>query len=504
MNIETEYLSPSDARTQQFLDRKKYQMFINNEWGDAACGQQIETINPATGELLGHFPAGDSEDIDRAVNAARHALNEGEWSTLTPRDREKLLWKLADLIDESFQQLAELETIDQGKPIYVSQAEIAVVSEEFRFFAGLCTKIEGQTFTTSIDWLPAGKEVFSYTSKEPVGVVGAIVPWNSPLIMAAFKLAPALAAGCTVVLKPAELTSLTTIRLAELIKEAGFPAGAVNIVTGYGHKAGAALAAHMDVDKIAFTGSTNTGRAIMDSAKSNLKKVTLELGGKSPMIFLEDCDIDAAIAGAANAITWNNGQICLAGSRLYAHKNIFEKIVAGVSKTLAAMTIGNPLNPQTAIGPMVSITQADRIMSYIQSGIACGAEAIIGGKAIGSGSGCYVAPTVLVNTNHDMTCVQEEIFGPALSCMPFEDINEVIKQANDSIYGLGASVWTENHSNAIKVSNQLKSGTVWINSHLLFDASLPIGGYKQSGFGRDRGAQAVENYLETKTIISSI
>ncbi len=504
MKIETEYLKPSDPNAKTFLGRQQHQMFINNEWVDAAGGEQIETFNPATGELLGKIAAGDSEDVDRAVKAARHALEEGEWSQFTPRQREAALWKLADLVDKHVQELAELETIDQGKPIYVSQAEVPIISEDFRFYAGMCTKIEGETFTTSIDWLPEGKEVFSYTSKEPVGVVGAIVPWNSPLIMAAFKLAPALAAGCSVVLKPAELTSLTTIRLAELIKEAGFPPGAVNIVTGYGHTAGAAIAAHPDIDKVAFTGSTNTGRAIMDGAKSNLKKVSLELGGKSPMIFLEDCNIEQAIAGAANAITWNNGQICLAGSRLYAHKNIFDQLVEGISNVLGSMKIGNGLNPKTAIGPMVSPTQANRIMSYVQSGLDDGAEADIGGQKIGSDSGCYVPPTVLVNTNHTMSCVQEEIFGPVLSCMPFDDIDEVIKQANDSIYGLGASVWTENHSSAIKLSKQIKSGTVWINSHLIFDASLPIGGYKQSGFGRDRGVQAVENYLETKTVISTI
>ena len=273
---------------------------------------------------------------------------------------------------------------------------------------------------------------------------------------------------------------------------------------GYGKTAGAALAAHMDVDKIAFTGSTDTGRAIIDSAKSNLKKVTLELGGKSPMIFLEDCDLEASIQGAANAITWNNGQICLAGSRLYAHKSIFDTMVKGISDILGNMNVGHGLDPNAQIGPMVSPSQANRIISFVDSGVAAGAKCVVGGKRIDSASGCFVEPTVMVNTTPSMDCVQKEIFGPVLICVPFEDINEVINEANDSIYGLGASVWTENHSSAIKVSRKLKSGTVWINSHLLFDASLPIGGYKQSGFGRDRGIQAVENYLETKTIISSI
>lgn len=504
MTLNIEAIEPSSSNAQTFLAKQQYKMFINNEWVDSVSGETIETINPATGESLGHFPSSNAEDIDIAVQVARHALEEGEWSKLSARGREALMWKLADLIDANALELAELETIDQGKPIYVSHAEIGVVSEEIRFYAGMCTKIEGETFKPSIDWLPEGAEVFTYTEKEPLGVVGAIVPWNSPLIMAAFKLGPALAAGCTVVLKPAELTSLTTIRLAELILEAGFPPGAVNVVTGFGHTAGAALASHMDVDKIAFTGSTNTGRAIIDGSKSNMKKVSLELGGKSPMIFMEDCDLEQAIQGAANAITWNNGQICLAGSRLYAHKSIYDKLVAGVSDILGNMPVGHGLDQNTAVGPMVSSAQADRIMGYINSGIEDGAEAVVGGQAIESQSGCYVPPTVLVNTNNRMRCVQEEIFGPVLTCMPFDNIDDAIQQANDSIYGLGASVWTNSQSNAVRVSRRLKSGTVWINSHLLFDASLPIGGYKQSGFGRDRGIQAVENYLETKTIISTI
>ena len=504
MTLSIDPIAPNSENARSFLAKKQHKMFINNQWVDAVSGKTIETINPSTGESLGHFPEGDGEDINIAVESARHALEEGEWSSLNARKREALLWKLADLIDANAEELAELECIDQGKPIYVGHAEIGVVSEEFRFYAGMCTKIEGETFNPSIDWLPPGKDCFSYTEKEPIGVVGAIVPWNSPLIMAAFKLGPALAAGCTVVLKPAELTSLTSIRLAELILEAGFPPGAVNIVTGYGHTAGAALSAHMDVDKIAFTGSTNTGRAIIDGAKSNLKKVTLELGGKSPAIFMDDCDLEMSIQGAANMITWNNGQICLAGSRLYAHKSIFDKMVAGVSDILGNMPLGHSLDPNTAIGPMVSPAQAQRIMGYIDSGINDGAEAVLGGKPVESASGCYVSPTVMVNTHSDMQCVQEEIFGPVLVCQPFDDVNDVIGEANNSIYGLGASVWTESQSNAVRISRRLKSGTVWVNSHLLFDASLPIGGYKQSGFGRDRGMQAVENYLETKTVIATI
>jgi len=504
MKLTIESIQPENENAKSFLDKHQHKMFINNEWLDSSSGETIETINPSTGQTLGLFPSANEEDVNRAVNAARHALEQGEWSALTPRARENLLWKLADLIDENVNELAELEAIDQGKPLYVAQAEIPIVSEELRFYAGMCTKIQGETFKPSIDWLPKGVELFSYTEKEPVGVVAAIVPWNSPLIMAAFKLGPALAAGCTVILKPAELTSLTTLRLAQLIEQAGFPPGAINIVTGFGHTAGAALAAHADVDKVAFTGSTSTGRAIIEGSKTNLKKVSLELGGKSPMIFMEDCDLEQAIQGAANAITWNNGQICLAGSRLYAHKSIFEKMLSGVSDILSNMKVGHSLDPTTAIGPMVSPTQADRIMGYINSGIEDGASIVAGGYPLETESGCYVQPTIMTNTNNTMRCVQEEIFGPVLSCMPYDSLNDVINEANDSIYGLGASVWTTSQSNAVKVSRRLKSGTVWINSHLLFDASLPIGGYKQSGFGRDRGIQAVENYLETKTIISTI
>lgn len=504
MQINVESIAPSNARAMAFLQRGRFQMLINNSWQDAASGEWLETHEPATGALLGRFPAGDHSDVDRAVEAARHALEQGEWSRLTPRDREALLWRLADLVDVHLDELAELETLDQGKPLYVSMAEIPIVSEELRFFAGMCTKLQGETFSPSMNFLPDGRDSFACTVKEPVGVVGAIVPWNSPLIMAAFKLGPALAAGCTVVLKPAENTSLTAIRLGELVLEAGFPPGAVNIVTGYGSVAGAALAAHRDVDKIAFTGSTTTGRAIIDGSKSNMKKVTLELGGKSPAIFLDDCDMQLAIPGAANAITWNGGQICVAGSRLYAHKRIFDRLVAGVAEQLAAMQVGHGLDAATQIGPMVSPQQANRVLKYVEQGLAEGAEAVAGGFRLDSSSGCFVPPTVLVNTRPDMACVKEEIFGPVLVCMPFDDIDDVIRQANDSIYGLSASVWTESHSSALRISRRLKSGTVWIDSHLLFDASLPIGGYKQSGFGRDRGAQAVENYLETKTIISLV
>lgn len=494
----------ASAAAETFLARKHHKMLVNGNWVPAMAGETIDTVNPATGVVIGDFPAAQVEDVNEAVRSARAALEEGQWSKCTPRDRERLMWRLADLIEANMTELAELETIDQGKPLYVANTEVHILIQDLRFYAGLCTKIQGETFTTSIDYLPGNTDTFAYTVKEPVGVVGAIVPWNSPLIMAGFKLGPALATGCTVILKPAENTSLTAIRLGELVMEAGFPPGVVNVVTGYGHQAGNALAAHMDVDKIAFTGSTRTGRSIIDAAKGNLKRVTLELGGKSPAIFFDDCNMNIAIAGAANAVTWNSGQICVAGSRLYAHKSIFDRMVAGVSEILGSMPLGNGLDPNTAIGPMVSALQADSIDGFIQRGIEAGAEAVVGGGKADAAGGCFIKPTVLVNTQPNMQCVKEEIFGPVLVCMPFDDVDEVIRQANNSIYGLSASIWTENHSKAIRLSRRLKVGTVWVNSHLLFDEAVPIGGYKQSGFGRDRGAQAIENYMETKTVFAAI
>lgn len=501
MSLQVATVEPRTSAAQQFLASPDKKMLIGPHWVNAASGETIAAINPATGEQLGTIPAGDSADIDRAVAVARKAFSEGEWAQTTPAQRTMLLWKLADLVEENFEELAELEVMDQGKTIHVSRVEIQVVVDQFRFFAGQAQRIEGETITPSINYQPAGREMLCYTRKEAIGVVGAIVPWNSPLIMASFKLAPALACGCTLVLKPAEDTSLTTLRLGELILEAGFPPGVVNIVTGVGEKAGAALAAHPDVDKIAFTGSTGTGRAILDGAKSNLKKVALELGGKSPAIFLEDCDMDLAIPGAANMITWNNGEICVAGSRLYAHKSIFDKLVTGVAEAMGGLKLGNGLDESTQLGPMVSRIHSDRVASYIEEGTSGGAELVIGGGQLGDHK-TFIEPTIMVNTKSEMRCVQEEIFGPVLVCQPFSDESEIPSLANDTVYGLSASVWTESIAKAHQLSNAIRSGTIWINCHLMFDVALPIGGYKQSGWSRDSGQQAVENYLETKTVIA--
>jgi phenylacetaldehyde dehydrogenase len=500
MTLDVARIAPQNSAVLQFLRGRAKKMLIGAEWVTAASGRTLDAVNPATGEVLATFPAAGGADVDRAVRVAREAFDAGAWRKMTPAERARILWKVGDLIDAHIDELAELETLDQGKPIWVARyAEIPGAAEQFRYFAGQATRIEGATIPTSINYQPPGKQVFAYTVKEPVGVVAAIVPWNSPLIMAAMKLAPALAAGCAVILKPAEDTSLTALRLGELLLEAGVPPGTVSIVTGYGEEVGAALAGHPDVDKVAFTGSTEVGRLILAAAKGNLKKVTLELGGKSPAIIMPDADLDLAIPGAANSIFFNSGQVCVAGSRLYAHRSVFDRVVGGVAEIAKSMKLGNGLDPTTQIGPVVSRKQADRIHGYVQSGLDGGARALSGGRQLGE-QRTFIEPTVLVDVQPQMKCVQEEIFGPVVVATPVDSLEEIVAHANDSIYGLAASVWTRDLSTAHRLARQLKAGTVWINCHLMFDASLPIGGMKQSGWGRESGHQAVDNYLELKTV----
>jgi phenylacetaldehyde dehydrogenase len=476
---------------------KTGKLLINGKWVDAASGKTFATYNPATGEVLANVAAGDREDVDRAVKAARAAFETGPWSKISPSERGRLLWKLADLLEKHTEEFAQLESLDNGKPLKVARAaDVPLAVDHFRYYAGWATKIEGNTI--SLGLAKQGK-FHAYTVREPVGVAGQIIPWNFPLLMAAWKLAPALSVGCTVILKPAEQTPLTALRLGELIMEAGFPEGVVNIVPGFGETAGAALAAHPDVDKIAFTGSTEVGKLIIHAAAGNLKKVSLELGGKSPNIILDDADIDAAIPGAASAIFFNQGQTCCAGSRLFIDKKIFDKVVDGVAQNASKIRIGQGFDPEVDMGPLVSEEQFNKVCGYLESGKQEGAKAVTGGSRSGN-RGYFVQPTVLINTTDTMKVVQEEIFGPVLTAIPFSDINEIAAKANNTEYGLAAGIWTRDIKKAHALASKLRAGTVWINCYNVFDASLPFGGYKQSGWGREMGHEVLKNYTEVKSV----
>jgi phenylacetaldehyde dehydrogenase len=485
--------------TNRFLDRAG-KLLINGQWKVAQSGETFDVFNPATEEPIAHCAAGDKADIDAAVRAARFAFESSPWSRMTPSERGRLIWKLGDLLEENAVEFAELETLDNGKPLAVAKvADLPLAVDMFRYMAGWATKIHGQTIPISVP-----SEFFSYTLREPVGVVGQIIPWNFPLLMAAWKLAPALAAGCTIVLKPAEQTPLTALRLGELVQEAGFPAGVVNIVTGLGETAGAALAAHPDVDKIAFTGSTEIGRLIVQAAgRTNLKKVTLELGGKSPNVVFADADLDAAIPGAASAIFFNHGQCCCAGSRLYVQKKVFDRVVEGVAEEARKIRVGSGFDAGTQMGPLVSHEQLDRVCGYIEAGVREGAHMVTGGKRVGT-HGYFVEPTVFADTRQSMKVVQEEIFGPVVAAMPFDDPEEVVPLANDTSYGLAAAVWTRDISKAHRMARRIKAGTVWINCYNVFDAALPFGGYKESGWGREMGLAAIELYTEIKAVTTRL
>lgn len=494
---------PLSASVTAFLDRRGsgWGLLIGGAWCEGP-GETFATVDPATGEQIGVLPRGQADAVDAAVAAARAAL--AGWKATTPLNRAKILWAAADLIEAHIDELAEIETLDQGKPLFVGRwAEIPGAVNQFRFFAGQAMAIEGQTIESSIDYQPAGKKMATWTRREPVGVVGAIVPWNSPLVLTAMKLAPALAAGCTIVLKPAENTSLSALRLGELLLEAGVPPGVLNIVTGLGGEAGAALAAHPKVDKIAFTGSTQTGRAIIDAAKGNLKRVSLELGGKSPMIVMPDADLELAIPGVANAIFFNGGQVCVAGSRLYVHSAIRDQLLDGVAAYAQGLVAGHGLDPATQMGPLVSRLQAERVEGFVDAARASGATVLTGGERFGD-AGTFMQPTVITDVTPDMPIVREEVFGPVLVAQSFDDADAVIAAANDSEYGLAASVWTQSLSHAHRMADAIEAGTVWINCHLMYDAALPIGGIKQSGHGRDSGRAALDNYLEWKTVCAVI
>jgi phenylacetaldehyde dehydrogenase len=485
-----------------FLEKPR-KMLINGKWVDAVSGKTFPTYDPATGEVLARVAEGDRADIDLAVKAARKAFETGPWRKMSPSERGRLIWKLADLLDAHVEEFAYLESLDNGKALTIARAaDVPLAADLFRYMAGWATKIEGYTIPISVPYTP-GAKYLSYTLREPVGVVGQIIPWNFPLLMAAWKLGPALATGNTVVLKPAEQTPLSALRLGELIVEAGFPEGVVNIVPGFGETAGAALAAHDDVDKIAFTGSTEVGRLIVHAAAGNLKKVSLELGGKSPNVVFKDADLDSAIAGAASAIFFNHGQCCCAGSRLYVEKQVFDKVVDGIAEQAKKIKVGPGLNPDTEMGPLVSEEQLHRVCGYLDSGKSQGAKALAGGHKK-EGKGYFVEPTVLVNATEDMKVVQEEIFGPVVAAMPFSDPEEISVRANDNVYGLAAGVWTQDISKANRMAEQLRAGTVWINCYNIFDAALPFGGYKQSGWGREMGHEVLKNYTETKAVCTRI
>jgi acyl-CoA reductase-like NAD-dependent aldehyde dehydrogenase len=471
-------------------------LLINGQWVEGS-GKAFDTVNPATGEVLTQIAAAGPKDVDSAVAAARKAFDDpaGAWRKMSASERGKVLWRIADLVEKNIDELAELETLDNGKPIFESRyVDMPMVADVFRYYAGWATKIHGETVNTF-------NNAFTYTLREPVGVVGAIVAWNFPLLLASWKLGPALACGNCIVLKPAEQTPLTALRFGELALEAGLPAGVLNIVTG-GPETGAALVKHPGVDKVAFTGSTSVGKEIMRSSAETLKRVTLELGGKSPNIVFADSAIDSAVKGALNGIFYGKGEVCCAGSRLFVEKKVEDEFVSKLVEASKKIKLGDPLDPKTRLGAIVSQTQMDSVLGYVEAGKKEGATLLAGGKraAVNGDHGYFVEPTIFGGVKNDMKIAQEEIFGPVLATLAFDDIDQVAELANKNMYGLAAAIWTNDIKKAHQLSRRLKAGTVWINTYGLMDAALPFGGFKQSGFGRELGMHAVEHYTELKTV----
>ena len=480
-----------------FADGSFKKILIDGKWVEAASGKRFDSRNPATGELLATVAEGDKEDIDRAVAAARKAFD-GPWSRSTPYERQQLLLKYADLVERHFDELSTLDTLDMGAPLSRTRGLRLRVLGMLRYYAGQATAIHGETIPNS---LPG--EIFSYTLKEPVGVVGAIIPWNGPLAATVWKIGPVLASGCTVVLKPAEEAPLTSLRLGELALEAGIPAGVINIVPGYGETAGAALAAHPGVDKVAFTGSHITGQSIVRASAGNLKRVSLELGGKSPDIVFSDADVESAVPGAAMAVFANSGQICSAGTRMFVEQRIYDEFVDRVASFGRGLRVGNGLDPETQVGPLVSEQQLERVTGYLTLGQDEGARAVSGGQRLTDGAfaaGYFVPPTVFANVRDDMRIAQEEIFGPVISAIPFKDIDDLIQRANATMFGLGSGVWTRDVSKAHRLARAIRAGSVWVNCYQTMDPAVPFGGYKMSGYGRESGLQHLEEYLNVKAV----
>jgi aldehyde dehydrogenase (NAD+) len=471
-------------------------MLIGGKWVESRSGKRFPTLNPVNEQVIAQVAEGDTADVDAAVKAARDAFDTGPWSRTDARDRGRLMNKLADLMEANLEELAALETLDNGKPLRDARAaDLPLAIDCLRYYAGWADKIKGDT-------IPVRGNYFCYTRREPVGVAGQIIPWNFPILMVAWKWGPALAAGCTIVMKPAEQTPLTCLRLAELAQQAGFPDGVINVVPGYG-ATGAALVKHPGVDKIAFTGHYETAQKIMVDAAGTLKRLTFELGGKSPNVVFADADIDAAVAGAEFGLFFNQGQCCCAGSRLFVEQSIHDKFVEKIVARAKTRKVGDPFDLETTQGPQVDSDQFNKILGYIDKGKSEGATCLTGGSRIGN-KGYFIEPTVFTNVKDDMSIAKDEIFGPVMSILPFKNVDEIIERANNTYYGLAAAVWTKDVQKAHRVAASVRAGTVWVNCYDVFDAAAPFGGFKMSGMGRELGEAGLANYTELKTVTMSL